>query len=336
MRREKQNVGFVRIAKLFLGLALGMSSTSAAVTITPSTLPNAVTGTPYSISLAAAGGTAPYSWSGSGSFPPGLQITSAGVLSGTPTQVGNFTFLIQAIDSTGASATSSFSISVSAGTLTITTISPLFNATVGSPYSQQFQASGGQLPYSWSITAGQVAPFTLNASTGVLQGTPTSPATLTFTVQVGDAAHATASQVFSLNIAAPPLVISTAIALPSAAVGISYAQPFAATGGLPPYTWILASGAVPGLSLDPVGGRPIRHSNGSRKLHAGSPGYGFCENEHDQAISTYGESSGFTNHYVLAFAFRNGWNGILASADRAGGDSALYLVSYRTSSRFSN
>lgn len=254
MHREKQLLGLPRIARLSLGLALGVCCSSAAVTIAPSTVPNAVTGTPYSVTLTAAGGTAPYTWSGSGSFPPGLQITLAGVLSGTPTKVGNFTFLIQAIDSTGASATSSFSIIVYAGTLTITTLSPLFNATVGSPYSQQFQASGGQPPYTWSVTAGQVAPFTLNASTGVLQGTPTSPATLTFTVQVSDAAQTKASQAFSLSVTAPPLVISTAIALPSAAVGINYSQPFTATGGLPPYAWTLASGAVPGLSLDPAAG----------------------------------------------------------------------------------
>jgi hypothetical protein len=250
MNREQEHCGFSRTGKLLLGLALGVSFASAAVTIsTPLTLPNAVTATPYSVTLAATGGTAPYTWSGTGNLD-GLLVTQAGVLSGTPTSPGAFPILIQVFDSNGASATATFSLTVIGGALTITTVSPLFDATVGSPYSQQFQASGGQPPYTWSITAGQVAPLTLNATTGILQGTPTSPGTLTFTVQVSDGSNGKASQAFSLKISAPPLVISTGIALPSAAVGISYSQSFGATGGLPPYTWSLTNGAVPGLSLD--------------------------------------------------------------------------------------
>jgi hypothetical protein len=254
MHREQGHFGFSRTTRLLLGLVLGISLASAAVTISTSlTLPNAVTGTPYSVTLAATGGTAPYTWSGTGNLD-GLLVTQAGVLSGTPTSPGTFPILIQVIDSNGASATATFSLTVIGGALTITTVSPLFDATVGSPYSQQFQASGGQPPYSWSITAGQVAPLTLNATTGILQGTPTSPGTLTFTVQVSDGSNTKASQAFSLKISAPPLAISTGIALPSASVGISYVQPFAATGGLPPYTWSLTGGAVPGLSLDPATG----------------------------------------------------------------------------------
>jgi large repetitive protein len=255
MRPDKRTSAVTRAAGLLLGLTLGITCASAQVSITtPSPLPNAVTSTPYSVTLTASGGTAPYTWSGTGSFPPGLQINSTGVLSGTPTQVGSFTISIQVIDSKGVSATGSLSITVVAGGLTITTVSPLFNATVGSPYTQQFTASGGQQPYTWSISAGQIAPLTLTASTGILQGTPTSPGTLNFTVQVTDASKNVATQAFSLTVATPPLVITTAVALPAAAVGISYSQTFSATGGLPPYTWAVANGAVPGLSLDPNSG----------------------------------------------------------------------------------
>jgi hypothetical protein len=250
-----QNSGLARTAGLLLGFVLGIGVASAAISITsPATLPNAVTGTPYSVTLAATGGAPPYTWSGTGTFPPGLQISTGGVISGTATQTGSFSFGIQVTDSTGASATGTFSITVTAGALAITTVSPLFNATVGSPYSQQFQASGGQQPYTWSVTAGSIAPLTLNATTGILQGTPTAPGTLSFTVQVTDAAKNSSSQPFSLTVTTPPLVISTSVTLPSAAVGISYSQQFTATGGLSPYTWTVASGAVPGLTLDPNAG----------------------------------------------------------------------------------
>jgi hypothetical protein len=64
------------------------------------TLPAAVVGTPYSATLQTTGGTAPITWTLlSGSLPGGLTI-SGGVISGTPTAAGSFTFTVQAADST--------------------------------------------------------------------------------------------------------------------------------------------------------------------------------------------------------------------------------------------
>ena len=70
--------------------------------ISPSTLTAATIGMPYSFSFAATGGIAPYSWSvpaGCGSLPTGLTLSSSGVLSGTPTAPGSFSFTIAATDS---------------------------------------------------------------------------------------------------------------------------------------------------------------------------------------------------------------------------------------------
>ena len=254
MGRKKQ---YLRLPLFAFAAALGMTYASAAITILPSTLPAAVTGTPYTVNLTATGGAAPYTWSGNGTFPPGLQVSPAGVISGTPTQPGSFTFSVQATDANGTSGSNNYSLTVTAGSLTITTVSPLFNGTVGSPYSQQFQASGGTQPYTWSVASGQVTPLTLNATTGVLQGTPTSAGTLNFTIQVTDASSRTASQAFSLTIMSPPLVISISgggTVLPAAAVGLTYSQAFSASGGAPPYAWSIASGAVPGLTIDPATG----------------------------------------------------------------------------------
>ncbi len=66
------------------------------VTVTTATpLPGATVGTPYSQSLAAAGGTGPYTWAlASGSLPAGLSLSSAGVVSGTPTARGTFAFSV--------------------------------------------------------------------------------------------------------------------------------------------------------------------------------------------------------------------------------------------------
>jgi len=84
--------------------------------------------------------------------------------------------------------------------LNITTTS-LPNGTVGTLYSQTLQASGGTSPYLWSITSGSLpAGLSLNASTGVLSGTPTTQGTSNFTVQVQDSLIDTDTQSLSITI----------------------------------------------------------------------------------------------------------------------------------------
>jgi Putative Ig domain len=86
------------------------------VCITTTTVPSGTQHVPYSATLAAVGGTAPYTWSlASGSLPPGLSISSSGTITGTPTTAGTFTFTIKATDSVAATATQSFSLTVAVG-----------------------------------------------------------------------------------------------------------------------------------------------------------------------------------------------------------------------------
>ena len=240
------------IALAMFTVAAGSASAAVAITST-SPLPNAASGVNYTFTFTATGGTSPYVWASS-SLPPGLQLDSnSGILGGTPTQTGSFSFVIQVTDANKATATGNFSLTVVPGPLVITTLSPLFTAIVGSPYSQQFTATGGAPPYTWSVTQGQTGALTLNASTGSLSGTPTAPGVLNFTVQVKDSAGATFSASFSLTVKSPTLVISTSVNLPDGAVGNAYSQQLAADGGVPPYVWSLLSGAVPGLTLSSAG-----------------------------------------------------------------------------------
>lgn len=72
-------------------------------------------------------------------------------------------------------------------TLVITTTSPLPSGTVNSAYSDTLTATGGSGTYTWSITTGTLpAGLTLNSSTGVISGTPTTAGSSSFTVQVAD------------------------------------------------------------------------------------------------------------------------------------------------------
>jgi len=98
----------------------GTSSTPTGITPTPvpvpltistATLPGGTTGTAYSATLAAAGGTSPYTWSASG-LPGGLSITAGGTISGTPTAAGTQMASMAVKDSTGTTASALLSLTI--------------------------------------------------------------------------------------------------------------------------------------------------------------------------------------------------------------------------------
>ena len=82
-------------------------------TITTTSLPNATRNTTYSQSLSVSGGSAPFTWSVTGSLPPGLSFNaSTVVISGKPTTSGTYSFTVKVTDSLGNTATQSLSIKV--------------------------------------------------------------------------------------------------------------------------------------------------------------------------------------------------------------------------------
>lgn len=220
------------------------------LTITTSTLPSAIVGQSYNVTLTVSGGTAPFQWAAGTGFPPGLTLNSStGAITGTPTTAGNYSFGVQVADTNGQLAASTLALVVATAALQITTLPPLFNGQIGSPYSQVFSAAGGSPPYTWSLASGNSGGLTLDPSSGVLSGTPQTAGTFTFVVRVTDSAGATTTQSFSVTVTVPPLIITAGAPLPAGTAGVAYDQKFSvvASGGTPPYTWSLINGAVPGL-----------------------------------------------------------------------------------------
>jgi len=125
---------------------------------------------------------------------------------------------------------------------------------VGEAYTTTLRASGGKRPYTWSLSAGSLPDgLTLDSSTGIISGVPTIYGISTFTILVEDSNLESATQVLAIRINPPPLEIQTN-SLPDAPVNQSYSQTLQASGGWPPYTWTLATGALPtGLNLSPDG-----------------------------------------------------------------------------------
>lgn len=94
------------------------TSASSPLSIVTSAIPTGTTGAGYSFTLAAHGGTPPYTWSiTSGSLPVGLLLdSSTGAITGTPTQVANQVVDLQVRDSAKATASQSFTMAVSSNT----------------------------------------------------------------------------------------------------------------------------------------------------------------------------------------------------------------------------
>jgi large repetitive protein len=183
-------------------------SVSAGVSTTFSAPPGGQVGVAYTDTLTATGGTAPYTWSvNAGSLPPGITLTSAGVLAGTPTTAGSYPFTVNVIDQNNGIATASITLVVAA-VLSLTFTAPPAGQ-VGVAYTDTLTATGGTTPYTWSVSAGSLpAGLTLAASTGVVAGTPTTAGTFSFTVKVTDAASLTATKATSITIAGGALAIT--------------------------------------------------------------------------------------------------------------------------------
>ncbi|MBB5339847.1 beta strand repeat-containing protein [Tunturiibacter gelidoferens] len=235
-------------------LPLSVVAAGSPLAITSSTLHSGTTNIPYTATLNATGGTAPYSWSiTGGSLPSGFTLASNGTVSGTPATSGTVNFTATVSDSSSPAQTQSAPISfvIAPPALAIIT-SSLPSGTQGSAYSTGVQATGGTAPYSWSITSGALpAGLSLGTTTGIVAGTPTANGTFNITATVTDAESPaqTKSVALSIFITPPALAITTSAFAPGTQ-GTAYSASLLATGGTTPYAWSISTGSLPaGLSL---------------------------------------------------------------------------------------
>lgn len=217
-----------------------VKSAAVAFQVITQTLPGALVGASYLAQFAAANGSPPYTWSGCTNIP-GLTLSSAGALSGTPAQAGSYTCNVVVYDTQQQSAKAAVPLQVTG--LAISLPDTLGSAMVGSGYTQGFTAAGGQAPLVWSAT-GLPAGLAMS-SQGVISGTPAVAGVFNVTVQVHDAVQQQAQRSYTLVVLSPLTIVTSTTA--PAFVGVSYSQPLAADGGHSPYSW----------SAQPVGGLSI-------------------------------------------------------------------------------
>ena len=172
-----------------------------------------------------------------------------------------------------ASVTSNMTVSVTATSVADTTKSASVNITVAPmpsitttslPHGVQnatytattLAAVGGIPPLTWSVTVGSLpAGLTLNSTTGVISGKPTTASSSSFTVQVSDSSSPalTATKALSIDVDPPPPLSITTSSLPNGMQNTVYTSTtLAATGGTLPYTaWSITVGTLPtGLTLN--------------------------------------------------------------------------------------
>jgi hypothetical protein len=173
------------------------------IALSPQDLPNGELGTPYFQTISPSGGIAPYAMTmPEGVLAAGLTFDgSTGVISGTPDDLKHEVslFAINAIDMNSCAGGRSYEFFI----CPVITFSPLTlpDGEVGVPYNQTIVPSGGQTPYSFSVTAGILpSGLTLDQSIGVISGTPTMIESSGFTITVVDITTCAKSHDYTINI----------------------------------------------------------------------------------------------------------------------------------------
>jgi uncharacterized protein (TIGR03437 family) len=257
------NTGPSRTATITLGgvLFTVQQNSSALTLVSNGNLAGGALGQAYSTTLAASGGTPPYTWTFAGSLPPGFILSpSGGTISGVTSTPGVYAFTLTVADSVGGIVSIPASIEISpvtASALTISnTVFPL--GTVGTLYQQALLTSGGCMtPFSRSpvfVLATGVLPDGLSVkqisdTTYAIGGTPTAAGASTFTLRVTDACGTTATRTFSIAVQAQNVIAATISVIPA-----TLAFTAQLGGATPPAAQFLSiAGGGTGLSYSALG-----------------------------------------------------------------------------------
>jgi prepilin-type N-terminal cleavage/methylation domain-containing protein len=206
--------------------------------------------------VSASGFVEPYSWSiTSGTLPLGLALNSStGVVSGEPFDaVNNSRVIISVTDANGVKASQEHLYSFTAPAL----LSPSTQNIVGQasfPITPTtVTATGFVEPYSWDVTSGTLpAGLTLNASTGVVSGTPTQQtAERTVVITITDSSGTKRTQVHTYTVAPSPSISPSSVTVNGTTGTAITPTSVSISNFVAPYSWSITSGTLPtGLTLN--------------------------------------------------------------------------------------
>lgn len=181
-------------------------------------------------------------------LPTGVTLNaSTGAITGTPTQVGVFPIALQA---TGAGGTTTVHLEITvnpAPTAPVITSASTTTATVGVAFNFPLTASGSPTSFATSTLPTNLV---LNATTGVISGTPAAPGTVELAVSAtnGVGTGPTSVLVLSIN-PSPTSPVITSSPVAQGRVGVAFNYPVTANNT--PTGFAVTTGTLPaGLSLD--------------------------------------------------------------------------------------
>ena len=180
------------------------------ITLMPPVLPNGLVGGAYSQAISPDSGVAPFTYSvTAGALPPGLTLGSGGMLSGTPTGTGSFSFTVSVADVGGVPGSRAYSMSIACPVITVTP-GTLADAQVNAPYSVNLVGSGGTPPVVFSIQSGSLPAGLSLAGDGQITGTPTTTGAAVFTVAATDTFGCVGTEVYTLPVFTDPTISKVA------------------------------------------------------------------------------------------------------------------------------
>ncbi|HMY76512.1 MAG TPA: putative Ig domain-containing protein, partial [Blastocatellia bacterium] len=173
------------------------------ISLNPGTLPNGQMGATYNQPITASGGVGAYTFGlSSGALPTGITLSSAGLLSGTPTVAGSFPITITATDANNCTSAQGYTLVIASCPVVIVNPATASNGFVGTSYSQSFTQTGGTGTVTWSNTGSLPGGLTLNLTSGVLSGTPTTQNTFNFTIRATDSNGCFGERAYTVTISA--------------------------------------------------------------------------------------------------------------------------------------
>ena len=191
----------------------------------------------------------------SGALPPGITLSTSGVLSGTPTSEGSYEFVVKAANGS-PSDTETYTLTVRQP---VSVKSPLGSvqrpsSEVGIRFGKTFTASGGSGTYTWALGSGALPPgVALDPTRGTITGTPQRAGNFAFALTATDSEGRAANASAALTVA-PRLAIRTA-SVNSAKLARTYQMRLATVGGVQPLKWRVVRGKFPlGISLSQKAG----------------------------------------------------------------------------------
>jgi len=211
-------------------------------------VPGGTIGQPYSQQLSAqsvasinprSSSAASATWNvQSGNPPAGLTLSSSGLLSGTPTAEGSYTFVVRAEGGGGTTATATYTINVRQP---LGLDASFGKSEVGIPITVQPTGTGGSGAYTFSVKGALPAGVTL-ANDGTITGTPTVPGRYAFTLTVTD--NESRSKSIGVTLVVKARLAFTTLKLKNATVGVAYRSKIVMSGGVAPLTWTV-TGKLP-------------------------------------------------------------------------------------------